>query len=316
NQCHCRCYFCGYADNSLKDEFTGLSVKDELSFEDVQRIVDQLPRRSVITFTGGEPVLAKDFYHIVAYAAQRHKVQVMTSGAVLNREKILQLIDAGIWIINFSLDVPVREIHDSIRGQAGLFEKVTDMLRQISALKRSGGLNRPLVHVNTVVLKESIPLLPRMVTLCSDLGVNWLSFAALKTGNGLPGYGLGDLIDLEMKLKESIALAAHSGLILRVGEELERTADVIRRDRQSTKCDVPRNSFDPSAAACYAPWTSLFVSTDGTARICSVILGNIRDSRIKELWNNQAARAARRNIFLGQDALPSECQGCCLKVGR
>ena len=163
NKCNCSCYFCGYAANSCKDEFTQDPYKDELSFDHVKPIVDWLPKGSVITFSGGEPTLAKDFFKIVEYAAKDHKVQIPTNGVTLNKEKVRKLIDSGVWIINLSIDSHKKELHDKIRGHDGLSQRIIETIKEIKQVKQEKGSLRPYIHVNTIVLKETIPDLPEMV---------------------------------------------------------------------------------------------------------------------------------------------------------
>ncbi len=323
NKCNCFCHYCDYAGNSCKDYITGLPYKEELSFDDVKNVVDQLPKNVVITFIGGEPTLARDIYKAIEYAAKKHQVQLITNGTTMNMERIEKLINWGVWVINFSLDAPVGEIHDTYRGHDGLVEKIKGLIKEIKRIKRARGLKRPLIHINTVILKLSIPYLPEMVKLAAQLEVDWLTFTILRDNNGIReddgnrefkgiiDYTQTDLDLLKEKLGESVKIAKELNVTLRFSEELKNIEHLVKVHSSQGVKEL-KDGIDMSHLACYAPWTSLWVWPNGVASICHIALGDIRKNRLKDLWQNNIARDSRRNYTLGKKELPQKCQGCCL----
>ena len=283
-----------------------------MTFDTVKEIVDQLPKGSVVTFTGGEPTIAKDFLKIIEYTARNHKVQINTNGATLNKEKVTKLIDFGIWIINFSVDSHKKEVHDQIRGHNGLSQIIFDSIEQIRQIKKEKGLARPYIHINTVVLKEAITYLPEIVKLCIRLKIDWLSFAPNRDGRGIYDYCESDLLILKDKLRESMKLANAAHLPLILGEELKSVNSILKFSSPSTVEAGFKREMDMSPFACYAPWSTLWIRPDGTARICRAVLGNIKNDRIKDLWNNETARNLRKTFYFGEQELPEKCQGCCI----
>lgn len=323
NKCNCFCHYCDYAGNSCKDYITGLPYKDELSCEDVKNLVGQLPKNAVITFIGGEPTLARDFYKSIEYAAKHRKVQLITNGTTMTKEKIEKLINYGLWVINFSLDAPVAQVHDSYRGYDGLSEKIIESIQEIKRIKKERNLKKPLIHINSVVLKESIPHLPEMVKLSAKLEIDWMTFTVLRDNNGIRNddgvrefkgivdYDSADLSRLKEKLKEAIALAKELNVSLRLSEDLQNI-DQLVKSYSCQSSEELKDSIDMSRFACYAPWTSLWVWPNGVASICHIPLGDIRKNRLQDLWQNRIARDSRQNFTLGKKELPQKCQGCCL----
>ena len=167
-------------------------------------------------------------------------------------------------------------------------------------------MKRPYIHVNTVVLKETMAHLPDMVKLCLCLGVDGLSFAPHRDGRGIYDYGEADLLVLKEKLRESVELAEASKMSLRLGEELRSVDSILKAN------GGPKRKMDMSPFACYAPWSTIWIRPDGTVRICRAVLGNMKNDRIKNLWNNQVARNLRRTFYFGESELSKECQGCCI----
>lgn len=316
-RCNCFCYFCNFAANSCEDNFTGKSYGGELSFEDIQKTVEQLPRGSFITLTGGEPTLARDFFKIVEYLTKHHKVQVNTNGVTLSKEKLERLINAKPWIIHFSLDSHDKDTHDQIRGHRGLSQRIIDSIEEIKRIKQVRGLARPYIHVNAVVLRNKADHLPELVKLCNQLGVQWLSFASMRDGRGgLYGYEDSELLYLKNKLQESKKLANEVGITLRLGEELKLIDSIRKAPLLNTQEELKRE-VNMSPFACYAPWVSLWIRPNGDIRICRALLGNIHKDSIKSIWNNKVARSLRKTFFFDEkEKLSQQCQGCCLIARR
>jgi len=72
---------------------------------------------------------------------------------------------------------------------------------------------------------------------------------------------------------------------------------------------------------CEEPWTGVFsVLVDGTVRCCpcyaQVVIGNIYESSISEIWNAEALTEMRAAFVTG--ALPEPCKGqlCPVVAGR
>ena len=323
NKCNCFCSFCDFAANSCKDYITGLPYKEELSFSDAKNVLDQLPWNAVVTFIGGEPTLARDFYKTIEYAARIRKVQLITNGTTMNKEKLERLISYGVWIINFSVDAPIGEIHDSNRGFDGLLEKIIGSIEEIKRIKQRKGLKEPLIHINSIILKESIPHLPDMVRLCARLGVDWLTLTILRDNNGIrdddgarefkgiADYSHADLTLLKEKLEEARQIAKEFNIPLHFSEELKKLDHLIRANSSEVIKEL-KDGLDMSRYGCHAPWTSLWVWPNGIASICHIALGDTRKHRLKDLWQNKMAQDSRRNLSLGKKELPQKCQGCCL----
>ena len=120
--CPYRCWHC-----SLQARKAG-----HLPTETWQDVIRQLHGLgvSLVGFTGGEPLARPDLPALVrAAAAGGAATIVFTSGARLDAERAAALRRAGLWALCVSLDHPVPEECDRLRGVAGAFDQAVAALR-------------------------------------------------------------------------------------------------------------------------------------------------------------------------------------------
>ncbi|BAL80230.1 radical SAM protein [Caldisericum exile] len=116
SQCNLKCKHC----------YASLLKGPDLSFDKVRAIIDKLLLFGLnwITFTGGEPTLRGDLPSIVQYCKKNNiGVDLLTNGTVLESQKFVELLDAGIDQVHFSLDGISSVTHDKIRGIKGSFNR-------------------------------------------------------------------------------------------------------------------------------------------------------------------------------------------------
>lgn len=282
-RCNCVCYFCS----------TQFVPQEEMDLNDVKHISKQLPSGSIVTFIGGEPTLVKDFGKIIEYAAPRHRVRVDTNGSVFNKDKDLlkKMVDDGVWIIQFSIDAP-NATHDLVRGPQGLFQGIVESIRELKRYRQEKRSITPLVHVNSVILKETIPFLPEMVRLCADLGVDSFEFGGL--GNTLnidsyvytqgitknKSYDQSDLILFKEKMNEAIELAGKLKVNLRIKPNVRTLLKLLNDNPVEDSGQILKKKIDMSGYFCPAPWSTVLIGPEGEVRMCDeyavAVLGNIK----------------------------------------
>ncbi len=166
----------------------------------------------VAQVSGGEPLLRKDVVEIVK-ALKRGRglplIVFVTNGWLLNREKYLELKDAGVDEFSISLDFP-DERHDENRRIKGLFKHLSEL---IPKLARMG--NKDITMIS-VIRKETLHDLPALVMQTIDWGVriNFSAYSHLRTGD--KNHLISDKKDLEILRKnidELIELRRKTGKI-------------------------------------------------------------------------------------------------------
>lgn len=127
NKCNLNCIHC-YIDS-------GKINNNELSTEEFLSIIDECGKisKSRVVFTGGEPLLRKDFFKLAERAKKNNlKVLLFTNGTLIN-ERIVGKLEKNVDEIQFSLDGATPPVNDRIRGK-GVFDKV---LKAIQLLKNT-----------------------------------------------------------------------------------------------------------------------------------------------------------------------------------
>jgi len=119
--CNLACPFC------LEGSKPGDNRLQLVRFADVQPYIDEAIALGVtqLSFTGGEPFLAKEFHRILEYAAERAPCLVLTNGTKPLQYRLHQLepLLGARYPVDYriSLDYPDAERHDAGRGR-GNFE--------------------------------------------------------------------------------------------------------------------------------------------------------------------------------------------------
>jgi radical SAM protein len=156
----------------------------ELTTEEGFRLLDDVtafgqPYPHVV-FTGGDPLRRRDLPELVAAATARGIGASLAPAATdeLTPEVLVHLRDAGIQTMSLSLDGSNAERHDGFRGVEGTFERTV----RAAGWAHDAGL--PL-QVNTLVTDETLPDLPAVYDLMSELGIlRWSLFFLISVGRG------------------------------------------------------------------------------------------------------------------------------------
>jgi radical SAM protein with 4Fe4S-binding SPASM domain len=171
--CNLRCKHC-YAQ-------AGKSLKDELTTEEAKKVIDQLDHASVpiIAFSGGEPLVRKDFFELTRYTHDKGiYVAVATNATLITREKAREMKEAGIRFTQISLDGASAKTHDSFRGIKGVFKKTLQGIRNCV----DEGF---FVNIAATATKYNYKEIPKIIDLCEELGVNWfMLYNFVPTGRG------------------------------------------------------------------------------------------------------------------------------------
>jgi len=176
-KCQCNCRHCS-AGRHLRNDLPELSTKE------AKALIDQSQNLgvSIITFTGGEPLLRDDIYELISYVDKRKAITILfTNGLLLSEENIEKLVNAGLYSLFVSIDSPIPEEHDQLRGMAGLFESA---ILGIKRMQSKGGF----VGISSYATRSATQkgMYKKLYSLARELGVeNLILFDCVPTGNTL-----------------------------------------------------------------------------------------------------------------------------------
>jgi len=155
---------------------------DELSREEGERLIDDMSGwgRTILVFSGGEPLLRPDIFHLMRYANEKGLIVALaTNGTLIDQDLAKRIRDSGVDRVSISLDGADEATHDVLRRLPGSFQSA---IAGAQALRAEGV---PL-QINVTVAKHNADQLDEMVSLAKDLGAAALHlFLLVPVGCGM-----------------------------------------------------------------------------------------------------------------------------------
>lgn len=250
--CQCKCVHCS---SNIPNMDRRLGT-DLLTKEELQHILDQAVEMGIprVTFFGGEPLMRKDICDLVKYAHTKGMMtRINTNGFMLDEPMVLRLRQAGLTHCDVSIDSADPEVHDRLRGVAGLFQMATDGIR----LLRKHGM---LCQIVTYAGKRSLYSgLLNVIKLGRELHVTNVSIVfPMATGCWFESYN--ELLN---------------------NDERRQIRDLA--DGFFVHVEIPT----PEAKCNVVKKSSVYISPEGDVTPCPFIpwsLGNIRDHKFVDLF--------------------------------
>ena len=107
----------------------GFGIGPEMSTEEFRGVLDQLKALGtlLVIFSGGEPLLRKDIFDLVAHAHNAGLLtRLGTNGYLLTRACAAELKRAGLNQCGISIDDADPSVHDRLRGLPGAFDRAIE----------------------------------------------------------------------------------------------------------------------------------------------------------------------------------------------
>ena len=271
------------------------SPAGELDTRSAKRLLDTVLDQtgcSLLTFSGGEPLLRDDLCELISLVHRRGVgVNMITNGSRLDDETVKQLIEAGVTLFEVSLLSSNREVHNSLT-RSNSFDSVVEGIANIR-------LHRGRVVVATVLTALNATDLEETLQLAFALGADGVLLNRFNPG----GTGIANMDALMPDvhtLREALLVADRAAADL----EMPISSGVPLPPCVLDRADFPHLSFGYCAAGTANAYYT--VDPTGNLRMCNhspMVLGNLFDSSFARLIESKAA-----NRFLS--AVPSRCRGC------
>lgn len=298
-RCNLRCAHCG-------SDCEARSPHRELDTREILAVVDTIAEdfdtsRIFVSITGGEPLLRKDLFEVVArMSAVGLRSCIVTNGTLLDDRAAARLVEAGMRTVTVSIDGLAPE-HDAVRG-AGTFPRA---LGALGAAKRAGMTTVEAVTCARPANLDGLPALERAVR---DAGADlWRLITIDRMGRGgateadhlwLDPPAVRRLLDFVAARREAYAMDDGEAFDVRFscGGFLG-----VGRER-----DVR-----PEGGQCYAGAAIASILCDGEVGACPSLprewarQGNVREKRFSAIWRD--GFRAYRDLEQRKDGL---CEGC------
>lgn len=119
--CNLRCVHCYDGDEHMDNS------SEKLTFEQWKDILSQLKKLDCkkVEFIGGEPTVYPHFFDLLKYAVSIDLTTEIYSNLLLFNDELVDYIKEHNITVHFSIYGSKAEIHDSVTGKTGSFEKTT-----------------------------------------------------------------------------------------------------------------------------------------------------------------------------------------------
>ncbi len=168
-ECTLNCnFFCKHCGSNAGRKF---SLR-ELTTEEIKKTFKNIaasynPREIMISVTGGEPLLRKDIFEVMAYANKLgFPWGIVTNGFLVDEDVVHKMKESGMTTVTVSID-GIGRIHDDFRGARGAYEKAISAIKLLLDTKFL-----KCVQITTSIHKENISQLEEMREKFSALGID------------------------------------------------------------------------------------------------------------------------------------------------
>ncbi len=313
HRCNLRCSMCVVPGASA----TG---GEELTTDELEELLEQVPASAVVTFTGGEPFLRKDLEHVLRSSSAARRVHLVTNGTLVDAAwtKLLCGIAPKGWrgpgLVNLGVSVHgVGAVHDRMVRSEGAYEKAMAAVSEVAA-RRQGRF--PLVDVKVVMTKHNIGHFGELYREARRAGADICSFQI--QSNQVSSYGVShgestvhlrrpppvegvDVGVLREEIRTMKALAQEGAPLVRFSPHIG----------EQHILDHYRNAVNLRRFVCHSTWSTLHVAPTGEVYPCfSYSMGNVRSEALAAIWNGPRYRSFRRELRR-RGVFPG-CIGCCV----
>lgn len=133
--CNLNCIHC-YSESG------GKSFQDEMTTQEAKHFIDDLAGFNVpvLLFSGGEPLMRKDFFDLARHATHRGiRLTISTNGTLIDKSTAKSIKETGVGYVGVSLD-GIGERNDAFRGRKGAFEEALGGIRNCLEIGQRVGL--------------------------------------------------------------------------------------------------------------------------------------------------------------------------------
>ena len=317
NLCNLKCTFC-VQERKKKASF--------MNTENWINLINQIPKNSRITLTGGEPTVfdykRKGFETIFAKANEFSETNMITNGLLLSNQKIELLVnEKNFKVLAVSIDT-IGNVNRDFKKSQWFF--LVEQLNQFIRLRDKQN-DKTALDIKTVILEENIQDLFKihklvMETLKADThslqmlkGAEiqhsdlMFDFEAINKEYEAYQYKKFDLFIDQLNLikeydyKHGYKSYLHPSLLNFNDNKSFKKEDLLYLNNKK---------HDPKHfATCYSPWGCVYINVDGNLFPCMAIpLGNVKTSKLSDIiFSNESKKF--RNIIREKGTI-NGCNRC------
>lgn len=316
HNCNLRCVHC-FAD---ADYCAGNSLgylPGELTADQWGVVISKLAKAGVfdIFVSGGEPLLRKDIFEIMAHIkASGMGFCLLTNATLIDDAIARKMTDLGCYKVEANLDGPDAASYDEFRGVKGSFEQT---VQGIQAAMRNG----IRVRCNLTATKKNIYTLKDTIRTAWKIGVRELCAVPLEPG----GRGHSNASDLDISMEEHMRLRSFYGEVAawvesEYGKEFAFVAptDLLVDNRENPVVDfIDPNRMMPMCGAgryhCSIEPTGHVILCPSAGKAIKITPGDVLNEDFEMIWREgDVFKQVRRSDVPGcANCEYTNCGGGC-----
>ena len=258
NHCNLKCSFCGQQAMTREKGF--------ISEGTFQKIIDEceLHNTPVRFIRWGEPFLHEKIIDFCKYTKSKDlPLHITNNGLAIKESDMNALIDMGVDSLVFSFQGTTKEQYEIMRNNKQYDKLKSNILKLI---KIRGGKSKPFIHISTTITKESEMEIENFVNF-------W-----------------GHIVDFVSIGKTNLS---------RMPDQKIKSAEAVEKIKILRKQETIKKDYTP----CNEVYQKLSVNWDGKVTCCCgdyddfLIVGNISDDTLYNIWNNSKELKAFRELL-------------------
>lgn len=283
NKCYQKCIGC------RKYEWPDVELPSHYIIE----IIDWLKEFNIantIVFSGGEPLRYKKFNEVISHI---DRFGVLTSGLFPRTLDLKEVVKRASFI-SVSIDGATKETYKLTRGVDSL-DKVIKNVETLVDLKNKYNSSLRL-RCNVTISNKNIHEITDILQLCDTLNID-CNFFPIHTWNELK------IDNIEMVHRY---ISNAMSLEYDINTNIVRFVELLHRERPKT-CIIPYIHFVIDADGDVLSCCRLLNDNGIYSKNNSLVLGNINEKNINDIWFSDKAKEIRRRLFVADEP---ECISC------
>ncbi len=290
--CNIRCIMCSVHENPWF-----------IPAKTVNEIIKYFPYMEYVQWLGGEVFLHKEFENIFDRAIKHPNLRQMinTNGLLLDDMWIDKLVRNNV-ALDISIDGTTKEVYEKIRKGAKFSELLT-VLKKIKSARKKYENENFFITINFTVMKSNYRQVRDIIKFAKeyDIEVVYLNPVQGISGpeNIFNNQTAPALNYISKAIPEIKNISRETGVTLHNLLPEYKKPDVDSYPEVSPK-KIEAAGMQKKHINCCLPWQQLFIHDGGRVKpdcICLKEIGNIKDSSLKELWNNNAMVKYRQRVL-------------------
>lgn len=292
-------YRCNLACNTcfLRRQDHPMNGENDMTMEDIIRILKKADRAVAILLGGGEPLLHPDVGRMIRFIVKQGFYCTLSTNGLLLNERGKEIVEAGLHSANVSLDGHDAKSYEAVRNAPAVtWEKLLKSIQSFRKMLDDRGFKDFQFRCNFTLTRKTVSHLKEMIRLAEEMRFELIYF------NNINSFG-----DQQLTLYDDDKAV------------LEIIEDVVRTCLPASQVYLPILVSRSSRGFCRDPFVLTILTSTGFQGRCCFDLPKKENGLFftDETPFNSPSYQALRKAFLDEEyPLPLQCRHCYRRFDR